>query len=345
MEEKQGKGRGLSGSDRKTIRRPFRLYRFAILNGVALLLVGLAYGIAPDFAYALTIWPCWVWAVVALWLLLIGIRRRPWRWTLASAFAWFLLSYLCNSEVRGLVRTIRPAAAFDYTGIRVSSLNCAGGNPAGIREAHLLHQPDVLLLQESPSEAEIRKVLKEYGSTATYSLLAGPDASIIVFGSLEPVELPKGTTNFVCARARLDGHGLSAFIVSLRLAPPTLRFDYWNPVCWSAYAESKRRRRQELEEILEFIEGQDPGAFVIIGGDFNTPPDPSIQGKLRASYTDTFAQSGRGYGATAVAGFPMVRIDQIWFRGSYWTWKAGVVATPHSDHLMATASLAPMRKP
>jgi hypothetical protein len=310
-----------------------------------MLLISLAYFLAPDFVYAFTIWPFWVWTIAALWLSLIGVRKRSWKLTVGTGLVWVLLAYFFNSEVRGLVRTLRPPQQFEFVGIWLVSLNCAGGNPAGVKDALMLN-PDVLLLQESPSPTELEKLIElQPGDSEDfrYDLVVGPDASILVLGTVETVQLPKGTSNFTCVRAKLRMHNLDAFTVSLRLAPPVLRFDFWNPDCWRQYAESKAARRKELEDILAFVESQSPGAFVIIGGDFNTPPDPSIQRKLRETYTDTFADSGRGYGATAVAGFPMVRIDQIWFRGPFWTWRAGARATKHSDHLMATASLVPVR--
>ena len=337
MAEK-GSSQGIAGATRSNQ----SFYRFLAINGSCMLLAALAYSIAPDFAYALTIWPFWIWSAVAMWLLLVGIRKRNWRLTVGCALAWGVLAYAFNSEVRALVRTVFLMRKDSGPGVSIVSLNCAGGSAMAAWEA-MARTPDVVLLQESPSESEMRefKRIKKGDEWLTYDILAGPDASILVQGDLLRIALPKRTSNFVCARARLKRTGIEVLIVSLRLAPPVLRFDYWNPDCWRSYAESKAARREELEEILEFVEAQNPDEFVVVGGDFNTPPDPSIQRRLLESYSDAFDQAGRNYGATAVSGFPMVRIDQIWSRGPYRAAWAHAQATEHSDHLLAQAWLVP----
>lgn len=284
--------------------------------------------------YAVTIWPAWVGFSIGLVPTLLAWRgsARAGRWLVIG---WVLFLGAFAEEPCSLARTPFSAAP-DSSAIKVVSLNCAGGDPLAAAEA-LARVPELVLLQESPSEPELSKL-----AGGQWSLVAGPDASILARGRLERLKLPHATTNFTAARwTRLAPAGslYVMYVVSLRLTPPVFRLDYWNPACWGAYSANKRNRRVELDQIVAFLHTLPDDATVIVGGDFNTPPDRWTQAKLRAGFTDCFAESGRGWGATGVNEIPMVRIDQIWHRGGVST-AARAIKTEHSDHRMVEAVLA-----
>ncbi len=296
-------------------------------SAIPLLLMGLAYLLRPDWSYALTIWPAMVWVVPGL--LLASLSKRL-RW--AVVLGWLAFALVFVEDIHSGLRTILPSPR---RAIRVVSLNCAGGLVEAAREV-TSYRPDIVLLQESPGRAEVEALAKElYGEGGT--TLVGPDAAILSRCSLTPLRLPRTTHNFVVADVQI---GKERFrIVSLRLAPPTLRFDLLNADAWRDYAANKTRRRQEVREMLATLRNLGPMAD-IAGGDFNTPPDHQILGQLGPELQDSFAQAGRGYGSTAVNPWPLVRIDQVWSGPRLVPVSTTAHNTVNSDHRLVVADFA-----
>jgi hypothetical protein len=214
---------------------------------------------------------------------------------------------------------------------RVVSLNCAGGSVEAMNEVGD-QKPDLIFLQESPEEEALKNLSEKlFGADGNY--LKGPDASIIAKGKLVPVTLPRRTNDFVAAEwTPLSGHSLK--VVSLRLLPPTMQIDLYNPSAWKAFADNRASRRSEVEEIASVLKRLNFQPD-LIGGDFNSPSDPEVFKALTDGLNDSFAKAGVGYGATCVNPFPcIVRIDQIWFGKSLAATRSKVVTTSNSDHRM-----------
>ena len=288
----------------------------------ALLLIYLAH---RDALAAITIWPFWMSSSVLVLLpLLIGIRSR-WRVRLSIAAVWLVSWFLITDEPLAIARS--PIGVKSHR-VRVVSLNVASSLDAG-RELLALH-PDIILTQESMGSDEIEKLRSELGDDWTVAF--GVDASILARGDLKRVGEPPYPINHTAAW--LDG----TLIVSLRLRPPVLRFDYWNPACWAAYADNLKAWRTELRGIVDFVLQEAAGRPFVMGGDFNTPPCQALTRLLREHAVDAFASSGRGWGATALNNYPFVRIDQIWSSPNYLVPVSGfTVKTEHSDHRIALA--------
>jgi vancomycin resistance protein VanJ len=290
----------------------------------------LLYVLPTDAFLAYTIYPFGLtWSAAAMLTIAFSLKRRALLWFLAPwTLAWFMVS----DEPWALVRGLDPTYAVRERTLKIVTLNCAGGNIEAAREA-METDADIILLQESPSHKELERLF-----AGKYRGVTGPDAAIWTKGQIKPIPLPKGTTNFVAAHVDVKGQLVTT--VSLRLSPPILRFDYWNPECWRAYAEDRRRKRAELQEILDFIKPHqipfEESDFVhanLIGGDFNMPHS----GRIRWS-NDAFASHGKGWGGTAVNEYPLARIDRIHIEAIYKGPKAAwAVRTKHSDHRMVVA--------
>lgn len=286
------------------MRKPRAILIWRCLSFACLIFISAAYFWPSDALYAITIWPPFVWAGLAFVGALIGIRKNRTRSQLLLLTAWLFFWIGFGEERKWFQHSLFEP--YSSEALRVVSLNCAGGTIEAAEEA-FTHQPDILLLQESPSQKELGAlVAREFGEEG--SLVAGPDASILVRGKLEAIELPRGTNNFVAAIAELpDLEPL--LVVSLRLQPPVFRLDYWNPDCWRAYAENRRQRRQELSDIIDFLgQHRTEVKWVIIGGDFNNTPDKGVYSPL-SNWLDPVSEDS---GYTAINEFPMARIDQIW---------------------------------
>ncbi len=278
----------------------------------------LAYSFPSDTLYAITIWPPFVWAGFAFVLSLAGIRKHRTRGQLLILFAWLAFWIVMGEERKWL--PARASEFYSSEAFRVVTLNCAGGSIEAAQEA-FRREPWVLLLQESPSRKELERI-----KPAGWSLLSGPDTSILVEGTLQPIPLPKGTHNFVAGIAQLPGQE-PLLLVSLRLQPPIFRLDYWSPGCWRAYAENRRSRRAELQEIARFLQPYTKQTkWVMVGGDYNTPPDTGIF----APYQGWLHEDTDSSGYTATNEFPMARIDQVW--SSTGAIHARAFRTQNSDH-------------
>lgn len=302
-------------------RRALSVVSFAML----VVLAG-AYSLRPGIATAITVWPAWVGLLFGVGLTLL--MPRPRRWLMLG---WVLFGVGFVEEFRTLPRGLFPAPPADF---RVVTLNCAGGSALAAAEVMAL-RPDVVLFQESPSRPDLERLAREiYGPNAVVAW--GPDTSILARGRLEPFPRPRRIANYVAARWHASPER-TLDLVSLRLAPPVLRFDLYNPAAWQDFAESRARRGQEMADMHGHLmeQGVQPG---ILGGDFNTPVDPPIQEVLVGEMEDAFAAAGVGLGATCVNPAPnIVRIDQIWFGPSVSCVRAWVVPTRHSDHRMVVA--------
>ncbi len=310
------------------------LVALRLLSGTLLFFVSFAYEIQIDPLYAITIWPALVWCLPGFLLLLPGIRRyrgRHFWWVLGG---WILFAAVFSEEPIGILHSLRtPVLRPDLT---VVSLNCEGGNPLAADEV-AAYKPDLVLLQESPSSMEVADLAKKlYGKEG--ASLPGRDASIVVHGTLEPIPLPRSTSDFVAAHVTL-WNGRKLDVVSLRLSPPVFRLDYWSPDCWSEYADSRIRRREELARIVDYLKIRTGDAPMILGGDCNAPPDPVTFQSLKPRLRDAYPESGTFWGYTAVNDFPLARIDQIWVSYHFKPLETTAFKTEHSDHRLVRCYL------
>ena len=87
-------------------------------------------------------------------------------------------------------------------------------------------------------------------------------------------------------------------------------------------------RLQEISRLLAAVSGAH-----LIGGDFNSTPDSSVQRQVReAGLRDAFAECGTGEGLTYPAGEPVKRIDYLFLAGPRRCASATVLDTTASDH-------------
>lgn len=285
----------------------------------------LLYANRSDWNYVVTVWPAWTWGAIGFVFALFARKGK----SLLVAL-WLLFALIFVDEAKSYPRMIIPSGPHD---LRVVSLNCAGGTVAAAQEIKA-YRPDIVLLQESPDKDQVAKLAKEFFGDEGVAI-PGPDASIIVRGPVTPVTA-KYTNDFVGAHWK-DSQGHSLDIVSLRLLPPCMRIDFFNPEAWQEFSRNRSGRRKEVAEMATKLAdlGLKPD---LIGGDWNTPPDIGVQRLLVDGLGDTFAQVGRGYGATCVNPYPcLVRIDQIWHSSALTPVNAFVVKTENSDHRMLVA--------
>ncbi|MCH8274654.1 MAG: endonuclease/exonuclease/phosphatase family protein [Armatimonadetes bacterium] len=317
--------------------------RWASLALSALLCGALSvlYILRPDGFAAITINPVWVWLAPGLFLILLGWRMSTKRIGLVVFLMWVLFIGLLGDEPRSLIRSgtwpdpeWRDARASGRA-LRVVSLNCAAGSAEAAAEV-ISYEPDIVLLQESPSRSEVERLGERlFGDEA--AVVWGADPALIVRGEVLETYIPRESF-FVRARVRLKS-GLEVEVISTRLTPPIMRQDLWSPECWRAHRENREIRREQMRLIAEQVDSVSEGVPIIAGGDFNAPAGDAVFRLLRPRLRDSFKEAGKGWGNTMINRIPFHRIDQVWISDAFRASAVVARKTEHSDHRMVVCDL------
>ena len=257
--------------------------------------------------------------------------------------AWLVFVLVLAEEPRSLVRGLvvskeKPQTTTRQTTVTVVSLNCAGGSIEAVREVLPFH-PDIMLLQEVPSNADMQPYAQAlYGTEA--QIAYGPDTAIVVRGKIEQLPLPPLQNAFMtAARIRLQSD-FEANVICIRLKPPVIDINILSPACWKNHREDRKARRKQISQIVEQIVRTPEGLPLILGGDFNVGANDGCLRALRIHLKDTFAQGGAGWGHTALNSIPLFRVDQVWASSHLKPVCVYAEKTRHSDHRMVICHLA-----
>lgn len=281
------------------------------------------------------------WLLAGLLLASCGFHRNHKRRFLAALIVWVSFAWSFVDETRSLVRPKSPASGSedliqpDRKSIRIISLNCSVGQTRCVEEL-AVWKPDIVLLQESPGHEQLERLTQTViGSNGVF--LHGGDVSILARGRLQP-RFQDQSSHFIHAEVELP-NGLVIEVLSTRLSPPVPRIDFWMPGFWSDHREKRAEHRQQVLEIVEHLESIPTSHHLIIGGDFNAPPNDGALFPLRARLTDAFITGGRGWGATGTNEYPLFRVDQIWISGRLQAESVTAERTQYSDHRMVVCDL------
>lgn len=311
---------GSPGPSPKSVR-----VRLIVFGTLSIPLV-LASTFRPDWLYFLHFWALSLWTPIIA-LPFVSLRPRA----IAKPASLCLLTWTCavlllREPGLGL---FLPAAPKPTNALRVVVLNCAGGETAAIREA-LEVDADVWLLQETTGPTNMRATLDEIDPSL--NLVADFDACIVAKAKL--TEAQKAGNSSV---GDFEWKGQSIRLVSLRLAPPTFRLDWWNPEAHRAYQDDMRSRRKQLKEILDGA-GVETAKIGLVGGDFNSTNRHAFA-TMMPGWSEGDLAAGRGWPGTGTNDFPLARVDQLWASPSIRVMQAFVQKTRNSDHRMVIADL------
>ena len=190
----------------------------------------LAYYWQPDWLTAFTIWPAWFWFSAGVALALAGYSRPTRKLILSAALLWGGVGYLLRAEAVAVLRSRAwPVSKWEDArrqgaGLRVVTLNCAGGSLAAAQEAGAYHA-DIVLLQEVPTRGRLTPLIPQLTVRSAESAL-GMDTAVIAAGAVEAI--PVNSPLLQLARVRLFT-GQSLVVGSVRLPPPSIRTDLWSP--------------------------------------------------------------------------------------------------------------------
>ncbi len=330
------------------------------LSALLCVAISLCYWLRPDSCAAVTVFPTWMWLAPGGVLVASGFSRRTKRAALGVVLLWLLFLWTFAEEPRSLLRFSRfpspewEAARQRGQALRVVSLNCAGGIKEAAEEAES-YQPDIVLLQETPTPKHV-KALAQRLFKEEAGMLCGVDVSLIArgsvivrrdspdrvtlrrlwFGGPQAKNLP--VVNFIHAHVRLTS-GIEAEVINFHPPPTPLRMDLWSLDCWRAHTEHRQLQREKCRVVARYIDSLPCSAPIIFGGDFNTPAGDAVFRLFQPRLNDAFKEGGIGWGNTFMNDMSVIRIDQIWVSEHFRT--AAVVArrTKHSDHLMVICDL------
>jgi hypothetical protein len=272
---------------------------------------------------------------------LLGLSRATKRTFLLVFCLWLAYLAVLAEEPRSVFRTPRLSTREFWAArergevVRVVSLNCAGGDADTAAEVKGC-DPDIVLLQESPVEEEVRLLAEDlYGDDA--AVVWGLDASVLARGvvSATPAE---GDTHLVAVHLELPS-GQRLNVISLRLSPPMFRLDIWSRGYWRDHAANRRRHRREMENVAEMLGALPADAPVVLGGDFNARAGDAITEILHPRLHDAFREGGVGWGNTVLNDYPVLRFDQVWVSEDLRAVHARSHRTEHSDHRMAVCDV------
>jgi endonuclease/exonuclease/phosphatase family metal-dependent hydrolase len=186
-----------------------------------------------------------------------------------------------------------------------------GQMPRRLADELALYEPDIINFSESPEEAVVKEIADRLGMKYVY-FPSGQNWPGTLLTSLEIVaskncpviggERPKDlfTRHWGMAEVRLrDGRTLIVHSAHLRPgAEPEIR---------------QREISQMLRSMEADLEAERP--MLLIGDLNHSPEQPEYEMWKEAGWIDTFAQVGKGDGATIKADLPDRRIDYVWAAG------------------------------
>jgi hypothetical protein len=291
----------------------------------------------------LTIWPFGLWAALfgILGLLFAPLLRKR-RMILVVGYA-VLVGLLLSEEPLYLLRPLwhdpqaEMAAARERGDLfRVVSLNCGGGDGQAVVDA-LEHDPDILLLQETPGGFLLERVLPPGWEYAGWL-----DPAVAVKGRVEAEELPRWLAHqLYVVRAIPDRLGRPVAALSTRFVHPSLQLDIWSPRTWRDARRIADDRVDAMRLVVEQRGRYGSELPAIVGGDFNTPAGNWLLEPLAANgLTDAFRAVGVGWPNTIASDFAFERIDFIYVSEAIKPLRASTAVTEHSDHRMVVVDMA-----
>jgi len=219
----------------------------------------------PDWLAAVTLVPAWFWLVPASVLTAFGISRKHKFRSLAVLIVWLTYTGFLVEEVESLVRTgnsptVEWKAAYEQDrAFRVVSLNCSVANLNSAAEVTSF-EPDIVLLQESPSRDNLQRLTKEhFGDDG--ACLWGGDTSIVAAGTIQPVTVDP-TSHFVHATIELPS-GVRVDVISVRLNPPVFRLDFWSGGFWNDHRDNRIKHRKQIADVMQRVQEIPESAHLI----------------------------------------------------------------------------------
>jgi endonuclease/exonuclease/phosphatase family metal-dependent hydrolase len=313
--------------------------------------------------YYFVVRPAFVWFGMLAPGLACGLFALRSRWFLVGCGA-FALALSTTEEVLPLVKPFGGRARREFWAIcmaerslenrnpqpqvspdlplRLVSWNVRGGS-MGAKEAIgelAALDPDIVLFQEFQwgGDAKMRDAIAASPQFASYSLDGGGNAILSRF----PVErasngpLHRGLGGVWRVQVR---PGRAVTCVSVHLPPTDLHTQVVRGWSVAMLREGVKTASRELAQVRAALEQYAPQGPVVLAGDFNLPGHyPDLRQATRP-WQDCFAAAGYGWGGTAPAKLPAMRVDMVFVPERTRVYYAAALPTGHSDHYPVLAEV------
>jgi vancomycin resistance protein VanJ len=207
--------------------------------------------------------------------------------------------------------------------LRVASQNLRADNPdpAATARAAAASGADVLALEEVTPQAR-DAVEAALAQTYPYHVLVSTVGlwSRYPIGDHSGVDTDLGWTRALRAVVDTPSGSVTVYAAHLGSVRP-------------GYTATRDRSVRALADAV----AADPAPRLVVTGDLNTATTDRVMTPLTDLVHDAQADAGRGPGATWPAVLPLIRPDQVLYRGLTAS-EAGVLRTPGTDHRAVTAS-------
>ena len=310
-------------------------WMLAIGSCALLIIATLAYATRPDWCAAATFIPAWIWSLVGIsWALVCAYNSK--RLACGLFVGWMIFTGWFVEEVKSIAQHNRANRKSDLDHneqtLLVISLNCAGGNMNAARQL-AAYKPDVVFLQERPSDLnDIRKLADELCG-ANSVLCLGTDTAVIARCTLISDVISDDTHGFLSHAAGSHGERKNRrSLLNSSSATSDQHGSAESRMLGKSCARSTRTRRSQLRKAIIEFDKSPKDTSLIIGGDFNVPGHDGSLNELKKKFQDGFSQGGWGLGNTAINNLPLFRIDQIWCSKSIRTEFVSAIQSQHSDH-------------
>ncbi len=311
--------------------------------------------------YYFTVRPAFIWLAMVAPGFAVGALGVRWQWAalgvalwcvgLLATDEWVSCARVPSERAREEFRRARaeflesPAGGSGALPLRVVSWNVLGGRlgaQALVEELASL-QPDLVLMQEG-SETRMAKSIR---SSPYFGSLHYRDSSTAVLSRfpLERVEHELPRWRGAAYRVAV-GPGRSFVCVNVHVRRADLKTQIVRGLSWSGLARAVTKTRAELEGIRRTVARYLETEPVVVAGDFNLPPHYAGLRRALAPLRDCFARAGTGWGRTAPAHMPLVRVDMVFAPPDARIFHCAALDTQRSDHRPVVVEIAvPLRGP
>ncbi len=316
--------------------------------------------------YYVTARPAFVWFGGLLPFLALGLVGVGRRWFLLGCVLW-LAALTASEEVVPLLRPGGQAKrdrfwaarlahlsraeqgaadAWKTVPLRVVSWNIHGGrgDTVAMFEQLATVDPDIVFVQEV-SGIPLKKRLREVPHFDDYYVVVGRVALVSRF----PVTtvLAEGWPKWSRSVYKIKmGEGAEITCINVHLSPLAIRKQLLRGWSWQGLQGAILRTKGELRDLEILLQRHLGDGPLILAGDFNLPPRyPDLRFVVRG-LQDCFAVAGHGWGKTAPARLPAMRVDMVHTSPDVTVHYARAVPTRLSDHYMTLAEIeVPLSSP
>ncbi len=315
--------------------------------------------------YYVVVRPAFIWFGALLPFLVVGVLGVRLRWFLCGCVLWFV-AFATVEDVRPLIRFSSKRARVEFenaqmaflsymaegTGeggrvtvpLRIATWNVLAGKMGAEQAVERLARldADIIFMQEFAygNDVDMIEALEKSPHFKNYQLKHLRNSNAVL-SRYALAQLPNGPLSewrgSVWRVQVVPGGEITC--INVHLAPVDLRTQMIRGLSWHALAEATLRTRLDIEALRDTIDLYSKEGSIVVAGDFNLPPSYNGLRIATRNLKDCFSASGYGWGKTAPAWLPLVRIDMVYVPRDAEVFYAAAELTQYSDHKIVIAEV------